>query len=107
MADDGKVEKLETKIDVLDTKVATLDSRITVVEAQVARLTSHVESEVGLARSDLARIEERLVGKEDTRYSGRLGEINKDLDSFKLKFAYGAGFVGALLFALEMYRVFK
>lgn len=102
-----KFERLEEKYETLDTKVTTLDTRLTVLEMQVGRLTSHIESEVGLARNDLARIEKKLFGEDDKKYSGRIGEISKDIDNFKFKLAYGAGFVGALLFVLEIYRYIR
>lgn len=79
------------------------DQRLENVELQIARITSHIESEVGLARNDLARIERRLFGDEDKEYGGRLGELAARQNTMEVWFKSIIGASGIIGFLIGFY----
>jgi hypothetical protein len=79
-------QDLESGMKLIATKQVNLEHRIENLEAQMGRLMSHIESEVGLARTDIARIFLRLFGKEEDVYGGMLGSINKKIHRFEVWF---------------------
>ena len=90
-------------------EIETLKARTSDVEYQVERFSSHLESEMGLARRDIERIETKLFGKDDDNiYGGRLGQLAEAQHKFEQKFekklAYASGIVAAFLIAFEVFK---
>lgn len=106
-----RVDKVEAKVEILEQKVNGVEKTLVVHEMkiedhrlQIARIMSHIESEVGLARDDIKRTEESVKkigqatsdqikalsvtlfddGKDE--YGGRIGQINKRQHRFEVFF---------------------
>lgn len=87
----------------LQERVIKLELQVERIVQQVNRLTSHIESEVGLARSDINRVEVRLFGKdEDDVYGGRIGQLHRSQSNTERRFAYA---MGALFAANIMFQI--
>ncbi len=76
---DEKLDQYEEKCKGFNVLIDNLQGRAERLEGQLNRINSHLESEMGLARRDLLRIEERLFGKGDTEFTGAIGEIRRKL----------------------------
>lgn len=101
-----RVEKLETKVDNLETKVEGIDRRAESTETQLARIVSHIESESLAARSDIVRLEKRLLGPEDAEYGGKIGHLAKKVYSMEIWFRAIIGAAAILTVAFAIYEFF-
>jgi hypothetical protein len=88
----------------LEERVNELEEDVKDHDFQLGRLTSHIESEVGLSRKDIARIEKKLFGEEDDFYGGRIGQLAKAQHQISLKIAYASGGIALLIFLLQLFR---
>lgn len=96
-------EKVEEQLEKIENKVSTDEAEILTMKLQVNRLTSHIESEVGTTNRLVKDLDVKLFGDGKDEYDGRIGKLSKAQHKFELKMAYGAGFVGAVWIAIEIY----
>lgn len=94
-----RVEKLEDSVD-------ALEGRVEGVELQIGRITSHIESEIGLARKDVGRIEKRLFGEGDDEYGGRFGQMTRRIYKIEMAVLSLGGAAAIILFVLAVYEFF-
>lgn len=104
MADPDRIDKLDEKVEKVKDDVVKLDRRVGDLETQLSRLISHVESEVGLARNDLARIEKKLFGEEDVEFGGKVGFLTRDINSMKIWFKAVISAAGIIVFLFGVYE---
>lgn len=98
-------DRLDIRVDKVEGEVQELDKRVTSVEDQVGRITSHIESEVGLARNDLAKIDKKLFGEPDEEYGGKLGHISRKIYRMEVWFLAMICSSAILLFLFAVYQV--
>lgn len=99
-----RVEKLETKVDILEIKVNDIDHRSAETETQLGRVMSHIESESGATRSDLARLENRLLGAEDSEYGGKIGHVARKVYHMEIWFRGIIVASGIIIFLFAVYE---
>lgn len=84
-----------------------LEERVSNNESQINRLTSHIESEIGLARKSTERIEARLFGDGSKEFQGAIGEIRMRLWKIALTQAAIGGGALATVWLMEHFGLIK
>lgn len=78
LAPRARLYKVERRVD-------KVEDRLDDAEAQIGRLSSHIESEIGLAREGISRIEKRLFGADESdEYGGRIGGLSRRMHGIEL-----------------------
>lgn len=111
--DETKENKIESKLVVHDNQIKqlkddtkSLDNRVSVTESQIGRISSHIESEIGLARKDITKIDEKLFGKGEDEYGGRFGQFSKRLYKLEMTILSLGGAAAIIIFAIALYTFF-
>lgn len=103
--DNSRLDKVEKKVDDLTEKVVILESKVADHHLQIGRVASHIESEVGLARNQLSRIDLKLFGKDDDVDGGKIGHINKRIYQMEKWFFAMICAAGIIVFLIAIYNV--
>lgn len=88
-------------------QVDDLEERVSNAETQIGRVTAHIESEVGLARKDVLRIEDKLFGDGSKEFGGAIGELRNRFWKNALRQAYVTGGAVAIIWLVEHFGLFK
>ena len=97
-----RVEKVEEKVEKLEVRVDNVEAKID----QGGRIQSDIQSEVGLTRRDIGRVEEKLFGKGDDEYGGRIGQITKRLSKLEMAILSIGGAAAIVMFLFMAYQFF-
>lgn len=96
--------ELKKEVKTISEKVEAIDRRAADTESQLARVVSHIESESMAARSDISRLEIRLLGPIDNPDGGHIGKLSTEVTQLKVWFRAIAVTGSILMFGFLAYE---
>lgn len=88
-------------------QLVELEERVSETESEIKRLTTHIESEISLARRSTERIELKLFGDGTKEFGGAIGELRQRFWKNALRQAYVTGGAVAIIWIAEHFGLFK